>query len=92
MIRANPIAAKMESSLGKVIESHLIEKDSPEAMLTFEEGMKLLGLKEWPEDWEHWKVGIFLDALTSIHRRKGETWVRFHRKSVLEELWHLVIL
>jgi hypothetical protein len=54
--------------------------------------MKLLGLKEWPKDWEHWKVGIFLDGLTSILNHKGETWVRFHRKSILEELFNLVIL
>ena len=82
----------MECRLGKVIESHLIQKDSTAVLLTFEECFTLLGLKEWPEDWEHWKVGIFLDALTSILNRKGETWVRFHRKSILEELWNLVIL
>lgn len=78
--------------MGKVIESHLIRRDSPDDMLTFEEGLKLLGLKEWPEDWEHWKVGIFLDALTSILEREGETWVRFHRKTILEELWDLMLL
>jgi len=82
----------MESFLGKVIESHLIRKNSPEDPLTYEESMQLLGLKEWPEDWEHWKLGVFLDALTYILRRKGETWVRFHRRSVLEDLWQRVIL
>ena len=81
----------MESSLGKLIESQLIGKDL-EAPLTFEEGLKLLGLKEWPEDWEHWKVGLFLDGLASILNREGETWVRFHRKSVLKELWNLMLL
>ena len=78
--------------MGKIIESHLIQKDSPEAMLTYEESLKLLGLKEWPEDWEHWKVGIFLDGLASIVKREGATWVRFHRESILEELKQLLHL
>jgi hypothetical protein len=72
--------------MGKIIESHLIRKDSPETLLTLEEGLKLLGLKQWPEGWELWKVRIFLDALTSILKRNGETWVRFHRKVLLELL------
>ena|GEM_PF-5179452 len=78
--------ARQESYMGKIIESHLIRKDSPETLLTLEEGLKLLGLKQWPEGWELWKVRIFLDALTSILKRNGETWVRFHRKVLLELL------
>lgn len=70
--------------MGKIIESCLIQKDS-KAVLTFDQGLKLLGLKRWPDNWELWKVGIFLDALTSILNRRGETWVRFHRKVLLEQ-------
>jgi len=45
-----------------------------------------LGLKEWPEEWELWKLQIFVDGLASIIKREGEAWVRFNRESILEEL------
>ena len=76
--------------MGKVIESHLIQQASPEARLTFEQGLKLLGLRKWPEDWEFLRLRIFLDGLTSIVEREGAAWVRFHRESVLEELGRLL--
>ena len=93
-IRSRPSRspAVRECRLGKVITSHLIQQDSPGALLTFDECFKLLGLKEWPDGWELWKVGMFLDTVTSIFRRKGETWVRFHKKSILEEMWDVMIL
>ena len=78
--------------MGKVIELKAIRKDSPETQLTLEQGLKLLGLKKWPEDWALWKVGIFLNGLTSIVRREGTTWVRFNRESILEELEHILHL
>ena len=78
--------------MGKVIDLKHIRKDFPETPLTLEQGLKLLGLKKWPNDWELWKVGIFLDGLASIVKREGETWVRFHRESILEELEHLLHL
>ncbi len=72
--------------MGKVIELEEVRKDRPEATLTLEQSLKLLGLKKWPEDWEPLKERIFLDGLTSIVKREGETFVRFHRESILEEL------
>jgi hypothetical protein len=72
--------------LGKVIELKLFQQDFSKTPLTLEQGMKLLGLKKWPEEWELWKVGIFLGGLTSIVKREGEAWVRFHRESILTEL------
>lgn len=59
---------------------------SLETQLTIEQGLELLGLNKWPKNWEIWKEGIFLDGLASIVRREVETWVRFNRESVLEEL------
>jgi hypothetical protein len=76
--------------LGKVIDLKSIRKDSPEIPLTLEQGLKLLGLKKWPEDWEFLRLRIFLDGLTSIVEREGAAWVRFHRESVLEELGRLL--
>ncbi|MGO9021949.1 MAG: hypothetical protein ACLQVJ_26725 [Syntrophobacteraceae bacterium] len=76
--------------MGKVIDFKLVQKDSPEAPLTLEQGLRLLGLKEWPEEWELWKLQIFVDGLASIVNREGATWVRFHRESILEELEHLM--
>ncbi len=76
--------------MGKVIDFKSIQKNSPETPLTLEQGLKLLGLEKWPEDWAPWKERIFLDGLTSIVNREGATWVRFHRKSILEEFEYLL--
>jgi hypothetical protein len=76
--------------LGKVIDLKSVRKDSPEAPLTLEHGLRLLRLKEWPEEWELWKLQIFLDGLASIIKREGEAWVRFNRESILEEMDHFV--
>jgi len=78
--------------LGKVIELKSFRKDFSETPLTLEQGMKLLGLKKWPKDWELWKARIFMDGLTSIVKREGQTWVRFNRESILEELERLLRL
>jgi hypothetical protein len=78
--------------LGKVIDLKSFRKDFSETPLTLEQGMKLLGLKKWPENWELWKAEIFLEGLTSIVKREGESWVRFHRESILEELEYLLKL
>jgi len=75
-----------ESCLGKVIDLKSVQKESPEAPLTLEQGLRLLGLQEWPEEWELWKLQIFVDGLASIIKREGEAWVRFNRESILEEL------
>jgi hypothetical protein len=76
--------------MGEVIDLKSIRKDSPEGPLTVEHALKLLGLNKWPEEWEQWKLRIFLDGLASIIKREGETWVRFNRESVLEELDHFM--
>ena len=76
--------------MGKVIDFKSIKKDSPEIPLTLEQGLKLLGLKKWPENWEFLRLRIFLDGLASIVEREGATWVRFHRESILEELERLL--
>ena len=78
--------------MGKVIELKSVQKDFTEDPLTLEEGLKLLGLKKWPEGWELWKVGIFLNGLAAIVKREGATWVRFNRESILEELENLLHL
>ena len=78
--------------MGEVIELESVRKGNPEDPLTLEDGLKLLGLKKWPREWELWKVGIFLDGLASIVKREGATWVRFHRESMLEELKQLLHL
>ena len=72
--------------MGTVIDLKSVRKDFPETTLTLDQGLKLLGLKKWPDDWELWKVRIFLDGLTSIVKREGEAWVRFNRESLLKEL------
>ena len=71
--------------MGKVIELKSVRRDFSEIPLTVEQGLKLLGLKEWPQNWELWKVEIFVSALASIIQREGQTWVRFNRESILEE-------
>jgi hypothetical protein len=76
--------------LGKVIDLKSVRKDSPEAPLTLEQALSLLGLKKWPEEWELWKLQIFLDGLASIIKREGEAWVRFNRESILEEMDHFM--
>jgi len=76
--------------LGKLIDLKSVRKDSPEAPLTLEQGLRLLGLKEWPEEWELWKLQLFVDGLASIIKREGEAWVRFNRGSILEELEHFM--
>lgn len=76
--------------MGELINLESIRKDSPEPLLTTEKGLKLLGLKRWPADWEIWKEGIFLNGLASIVKREGETWVRFNRESILEEFDHFL--
>ena len=76
--------------MGKVIELKPVQKDFAEDPLTLEEGLKLLGLKKWPESWELWKVGIFLNGLAAIVKREGATWVRFNRESILEEMDHFM--
>ena len=48
--------------MGKVIDLKHIRKDFPETPLTLEQGLKLLGLKKWPNDWELWKVGIYAES------------------------------
>ena len=78
--------------MGKLIDLKSFQKDAPETPLTLEQGLKLLGLNKWPEEWEFWKLQIFLDALASIVRREGAAWVRFHRESILEELERLLHL
>ena len=72
--------------MGKVIDLKSVRKDSLETSLTIEQGLKLLGLHEWPQNWEIWKEEIFLNGLASIIDREGKTWVRFNRESILEEL------
>jgi hypothetical protein len=67
-----------------------MQKDSSETPLTLEQGLKLLGLKKWPEDWDYLKLRIFLEGLASIFEREGATWVRFNRESILEELGRLL--
>jgi hypothetical protein len=74
-----------------VIDLKSIQKGSTETELTLEQGLRLLGLKKWPEKWELWKLQIFLDGLASIVRREGEAWVRFNRESILKELDHLMV-
>ncbi len=76
--------------MGKVIDLKSIRKDSSEIPLTMEQGLKLLGLEKWPEDWDFLRSRIFLDGLTSIVKREGAAWVRFHRESILEELGRLL--
>jgi hypothetical protein len=78
--------------MGKVIDFKSIKKGLPEAPLTLEQGLKLLGLEKWPEDWEFLRLRIFLDGLASIVNREGAAWVRFHRESILEELGRLLHL
>jgi len=78
--------------LGKLIEMKSFQRGFSKTPLALDRAMKLLGLKKWPENWEFWKTGIFLDGLTSIVRREGEPWVRMHRESVLEELEQLLKL
>ena len=77
--------------MGEIIDLESFRKDSLEAPLTIERGLKLLGLNEWPGNWEIWKEGIFLNGLASIVRREGETWVRFNRESILAELEHFMV-
>ena len=78
--------------MGKLIELKPFQKDISKTPMALDRAMKLLGLKKWPENWEFWKTGIFLDGLASIVRREGEPWVRMHRESILEELEHLLKL
>ena len=75
--------------MGKVIESNLILEDFPETPLTLEQGLTLLGVKEVPGRPEMSR--IFLEGLTSILKRKGETWVRFHRKVLVELFEHHIV-
>ncbi len=76
--------------MGEIIDLESVRKDSPVPMLTIAHGLRLLGLKKWPEDWEIWKEHIFLNGLSAIIRREGETWVRFNRESILEEFDHFL--
>ena len=76
--------------MGELIDLKSVRKDFLDAPLTLEKGLKLLGLDKWPENWELWKSRIFLDGLASIVNREGETWVRFNRESILEELDRLL--
>ena len=78
--------------MGKVIDLKSTQKDFQETPLTLEHGLKLLGLKKWPENWEFLRLRIFLDGLASIVNREGATWVRFHRESILEEFDRLLHL
>ena len=72
--------------MGEIIDLESVRKDSLEAPLTIEQGLKLLGLDKWPDNWEAWKEDIFLNGLATIVRREGKTWVRFNRESILEEM------
>ena len=76
--------------MGEIIDLESVRKCCLKAPLTTEQGLKLLGLNKWPGNWEIWKEGIFLSGLTSIVKREGETWVRFNRESILEELDHFM--
>jgi hypothetical protein len=79
-----------ERSVGEIIDLKSVRKDSLETALTIEQGLKLLGLNKWPENWEIWKEGIFLNSLASIIKQEGQTWVRFNRESILDELDHFM--
>ncbi len=72
--------------MGKVVELRDFQKNPLKNPLTLEQGMNLLGLRKWPEHWEHWKEEIFLGGLTSMIKREGESWVRLNRESILREL------
>ncbi len=72
--------------MGDVIRLNKVRGDFSKNALTLEQGLKMLGLEKWPGHWEHWKENIFLNGLTSIIIREGESWVRFNRESILREL------
>ncbi len=72
--------------MSEVVELKGFQKTPLKDPLTLEQAIKLLGLSKWPEHWEHWKEGIFLDGITSIIMREGESWVRFNREGILREL------
>lgn len=76
--------------MGEVIDLKSVRKDSLDVLLTVEQGLKLLGLNKWPENWEILKEELFLKGLASIVKREGQTWVRFNRESILAELDQLL--
>jgi hypothetical protein len=90
LILANRINGNGGTPVGKIIDLKSVRKDSLEPPLTLEQGLKLLGLNKWPEHWEIWKEGIFLNGLASIVNQEGETWVRFNRESILKDLDHFL--